>query len=315
MTINIFVGSNDSELAKIALKSDQSAFLINVSNYKKFIATDYSSDVTVYTSFSDLPKITNDESPLFDVLNKADNIFYCPPPNWEEDSKNFSWESSKCITEWLIHCLHSEKHNVQGIENIAYPKNEYLKLQDKRHTDKNVLWISGCSYSKGIGVTIEEKYSSILESRLKMPMVDLSLKGSSLKFQSDQILRSDIRKNDIVVWGLTHESRTVRINNGIVVPEIDPEARLNEIRIYDAVTEVFQVINFCRKIQCKLIILPLLSSEILNLYLIKEPEFVTLPYTYMPYKIYDYGSDGVHPGPISHAIYARKALTLLQNLC
>ena len=70
MTITIFVGDNDAGLATTAQKTDPAAFLIDHKNYKFFLSTEYSNDITVYTSFSDLPKITATDAVFFEVLKK-----------------------------------------------------------------------------------------------------------------------------------------------------------------------------------------------------------------------------------------------------
>ena len=311
MTINVFVGDTDESLAKHATEFDQSSFLVDTSNYKRFLNTTYTSDVTIYTSFSDLPKIDDVHAVLFEILNKADCIFYRPPPVWSDDVGKFSWESTKRITEWFLYCINLEKNNVQGLDLTVYQHSEYLTLENTRNTDSPVLWISGCSVSHGGSINTAEKYGELLSSNLNLPVTYLTKGGSSIKWQSDQILRSDIRKDDIVVWGLTQEVRTVKVMNGVVLQEQDPDIRLSELRLYDAVTSINQVVNFCRKTKCQLALLPLISSEVLNLSLIHLDEYVHLPYTTTPL---DYGTDNLHPGPLSHKLYATYALNKISKL-
>ena len=309
--ITVFVGDIDSSVAEAAKMFNPTAFLISGSNYKQFLNTIYTTDITVYTSFSDLPKINNDSCIFFEILNKADCIFYKAPPLWSDDFGKFSWESNKRITEWFLYCINLEKNNVHGLDLSEYQNTKYLNLNSIRDTDSPVLWISGCSISHGEGVNTSEKYGELLSSSLNLPVAYLTKGGSSLKWQSDQILRSDIRKDDIVVWGLTQEVRTVKVVNGVVSLEKDPDIRLSELRLYDAVTEVHQVVNFCRKIQCRLILLPLISSEALNLLLVHLAEYTHLPYRT---KTLDYGTDNLHPGPKTHQWYAKYALNKISKL-
>ena len=309
MTINLFVGDND--IAKHATDFDQSSFLLDRSNWKQFLNTAYTKDITVYTSDSDLPKLDAGRAVLVEILNKADCIFYRPPPVWSDDFGKFNWGSKKRITEWFLYCINLEKNNVHGLDLTVYQKTKYLTLENTRNTESPVLWVSGCSISHGVGVSTPEKYGELLSSSLNLPVTYLTQGGTSLKWQSDQILRSNIQKNDIVVWGLTQEVRTVKVVNGVVSTEQDPEIRLSELRLYDAVTEVHQVVNFCRKIQCRLILLPLISSEALNLFLVHLDEYTHLPYRTKPL---DYGTDNLHPGPDSHKWYANYAFNKISKL-
>tara|TARA_B110000503_G_scaffold120109_1_gene182486 strand:+ start:610 stop:1560 length:951 start_codon:yes stop_codon:yes gene_type:complete len=311
MTITVFLGDNDESVAKHAIDFDQSSFLVDTSNYKQFLNTIYTTDITVYTSFSDLPKINNDHAILFEILNKADCIFYKPPTVWSDDFGKFSWESNKRITEWFLYCINLEKNNVQGLDLSKYQNTKYLRLNSIRDTDLPVLWVSGCSISHGVGVGTSEKYGELLSSSLNLPVIYLTKGGSSLKWQSDQILRSDIQKDDILVWGLTQEVRTVKVVNGVLSTDQDPDVLLSELRLYDAVTEIHQVVNFCRKIQCRLILLPLISSEALNLLLVHLDEYMHLPYRTKPL---DYGSDNLHPGPKTHQWYTKYALDKISKL-
>jgi len=311
MTINVFVGDNDESLAKHATAFDPLAFLITTKNYKLFLNTTYTSDITVYTSFSDLPKIDNDNAVLFEVLDKADYIFYRPPAKWSNDFNKFSWNSNKRITEWFLYCVNFEKNNVNNLDLTEYQNSKYLELTNKRNSESPVLWISGCSVSHGVGVKESEKYGELLSSEMTLPVTYLTKSSSSLKWQSDQILRSNIQKDDILVWGLTQEVRTVKVENGNVLQEQHPDTRLSEIRLYDAVTSIYQVANFCKKIQCHLLLLPVISSETLNLFLTQLDEYVHIPYRT---KFLDYGSDGSHPGAQTHKWYAKYILDKISTL-
>ena len=258
-----------------------------------------------------MPKIDSNNAPLFEILDKADYIFYRPPVTWSDDFGEFSWESNKRITEWFLYCINLEKNNVDGLNMSKYQHSKYLELADVRGIDSKVLWISGCSISHGEGVEDSQKYGQLLSNKLNLPVRYLTKPGSSIKWQSDQILRSDIQKDDVLVWGLTQESRTVKIAGGEVRTEQDPVVRLSELRLYDAITGIHQVVNFCRKIQCQLILLPLLSSEVLNLLLTHLDEYTHLPYRT---KTLDYGTDNLHPGPLTHEWYAKHAVNKIRKL-
>lgn len=317
MTVTVFVGDNDESLAEHATAFDESAFLINNKNYKLFLNTTYTSDVTVYTSNGDLIPLNDEHNLLFEVLDKADCIFYRPPKKWSDDVGRNDWRSNKRITEWFLYCINLKKTNVDGLDLTEYQTSNYLNLETTRNTESKVLWIIGCSFSLGVGVSESQRYGHILSTDLNLPARYLTKGGSSLKWQADQILRSDIRKDDIVVWGLTSEVRTVKINHGKVLEENDPDIRFAEIRSYDAITSVYQVVNFCRKVQCQLVLLPLLSTELLNLSLLHLNEYTHLgDYTYLPWnkKFLDLGTDKKHPGIQTHKMYAKYALDKISKL-
>ena len=129
----------------------------------------------------------------------------------------------------------------------------------------------------------------------------LAKPGSGLEFQKDQILRSDIRSGDTVIWGLTHElRRPTWTDEGVTTTDISIET-FEETGIYLSVTSIFQVINFCRKIGARLILMPIICSESIKLGLAHVPEFLSLPYQS---DFIDLGSDDLHPGPQQHRAWA-----------
>jgi len=301
MTINLFVGDNDTSLAKIAQKSNSAAFLIKHSNYKIFLSSEHAEDITAYTSFSDLPKISQINSIFFEVLKKADKIFYCPPKVWSDYSVNFSWNTNQTITEYFLYLINLTKNNVQGLDLTHYQNSSYLNLVDCRKTNETQLWVAGCSISHGAGVREHEKFGTLISNKLNLPVSHITKGGSSLEWAKDQILRSDIRKNDIIIWGLTQEVRAPKAFNGKIITETNPDFLLNETALYKAVTSVHQVVNFCRKISAQLILVPVICSERLQLLIHNLDEYYQLPYQI---GFLDLGTDKIHPGPIQHQVWA-----------
>ena len=131
MTITLFVGDNNQELADFAKQHNPAAFLVNTSNYKFFLSTEYSKDITVYSSFSDLPKITSTDAVFFEVLKKADNIFYHPPLKWSDHSNNFSWNRNQTITEYLVNFDYLNRvMSAYGFEIISREEAQDIGLPD-----------------------------------------------------------------------------------------------------------------------------------------------------------------------------------------
>lgn len=310
MTISLFVGDNDRALAEIAIKADPTAFLIDHNNYKKFLLIEYNENVTVYTSFSDLPKINSAGSVFFDILNKADNIFYYPPITWSDHSSEFKWNTNQTITEYFLYQINLIKHNVEGLDLTHYQQSAYLNLADYRKTDNKQLWIAGCSIPHGDGISPGARVGELISTNLSLPVSHLTKSGTGIEWAKDQILRSDIRKDDIVIWGLTQEVRAPLVVNGEMKLEKNPDILLNETNLYRAVTSVYQVVNFCNKVSARLVLLPILCSEQLQLLTLNLKEYYQLPYRT---NFLDLGTDNIHPGPRQHQEWADICIKILKD--
>jgi hypothetical protein len=317
---NIFFGDNDVELSKIATSADTTAFLLTSENYIDYVnGLDFT---TAYTGLADLPK---DISLVLKILDLADTITYCPPAVW---SSNGIQE----YTEFLLLMFNRFKNNVINLDinNLNFSK--YVTLADTRQDNKKQLWVAGCSISHGVGVTSENRYGELLSKKLNLPVLYLTQPGSSIEWAADQILRSDVQENDIVVWGLTSEYRFPYWNNKIdkvghiaqsvidsgtnftLDRSVVKQLICNDNHLqYQAIIHIFQVINFCKKVNAKLLILGLLTSHLSVLFLnnIKEffPYFNTSSLDYI-----DYGTDNHHPGTKQHQAYAEYCYQSLKKL-
>lgn len=315
--ITLFVGDNDQSLCDRAKEYDPSAVLIDHSNWRKFLKHASSQDtITGYTSLSDLPKINEHGSILWELLKISDKIYYSPPIGvWSDHNGGFSWTSQKILTEFYLSQCQMIGKNVIGLNLENYKKSNYLDLKEKRINDSPSLWVSGCSISHGVGVTQDERYGTLIGKSLQRPTYHLTKPGSSLEWAADQILRSDIRQEDLVIWGLTQEKRAPLARNSDMIPWPDDtiddvEYRMHETRYYKAITSVFQVINFCNKIQCQLILLPLICSEKLRMDLVHQESYHNLPYDI---RFIDIGSDNIHPGPKQHQFWADFCLDIING--
>jgi hypothetical protein len=301
MTITVFVGDNNSELATTARKTDPSAFLIEHRNYKKFLSTNYATDITVYTAFSDLPKITPNDAVLFEILKKADVVFYCPPAKWSDHSDEFGWNSNQAITEYFLYHAKLINNNVHGLDLTGYQNSDYLALTESRKTATKQLWVAGGSLPHGAGVSADERFGALISKKLDLAVSHLTKPGCSIEWAKDQILRSDIRTDDTVVWQLTPETRAPKVINKKVVAEKNPDILLDETSLYRAVTSVHQVVNFCKKISAQLVIIPGGCSEHLQLLIHNLDEYYQFPYQTQSL---DKGTDNIHAGPVQHRVWA-----------
>jgi len=324
MELTLFVGDCDEMLASEAKKHDSSAFLIDKKNYKKIIKkikNDDSSHITAYTSAADMPKIKSTESVFHIVLNLADKIYYYPPKIWSDADNKDELHSMEQLTEYFLYDINTRKNNVIGLNlNKWSEKYNFLMLENLPKSEKNNLWVAGCSMTVGVGVEEHERYANIVAKSLNNNLVMLGKGGTSNEFAADQILRSDIKSKDIVIWGLTSEFRATEWNSkNNSIKNLNPynfhesekgnlESMSLQTRLYKSLTCINQVINFCQKVGCSLYIFPIIPSENLVLLLAQYEEFYMLPYK--P-SLIDKGSDNLHPGPKHHEWYAEEILKVI----
>lgn len=328
MKLTLFVGDCDEMLASEAKKHDSSAFLIDKKNYKKIIKqndTMLDGCITAYTSAADMPKMKADEAVFHSVLDSADKIYYYPPKKWSDADNNVDNElhSVEKITEYFLYDINVRKNNVIGLNlNKWAEKYNFLKLENLPKSEKNNLWVAGCSMTAGVGVEEHERYANIVAKSLDKNLVMLGKGGTSNEFAADQILRSNIKSKDIVIWGLTSEFRSTEWNSkNNSIKNLNPynfdvsekgnlESMSLETRLYKSFTCINQVINFCQKVGCFLYIFPIIPSENLILLLAQYEEFYMLPYK--P-SLIDKGTDNLHPGPKHHEWYAEEILKVINR--
>jgi hypothetical protein len=326
MTINLYIGDINTELADKAGSVDPRAFLIDHSNYAEFLNTP-SDNVTVYTSLADLPKPSENNNVIYDLLDLADNIYYCPPVAW-------SYAEMQDLTEKILREFKQQKNNVYNLDVSTYSAELFTKLVDDRKTANQQLWISGCSISHGVGVTQETRYGQLIADSLGLPVSFLTRVGSSIPWAVDQLVRSDICAGDIVVLGLTEEFRfPYWATNGTVwnigrshrtFSNLLPFTNLSSSIIdklitddncvYQSVIRIYQLVNFCRKLNVKLLIVGILSSTELALYLNNIPEFTHYRNFKSPNAFFDLGTDNLHPGTLQHQLYADFCQAALKKL-
>jgi hypothetical protein len=318
--ITIYLGDVSDYLRQHAVLADPDAQLITGENYKNLKSGTY------FTSLGDLSNLTV----LGDVLQQADRIVYSPPDHW---SDRFLGKSQ--MQTWTEEYLHYFSFYTQ-VDNFstATPdaKTSMLDLADQRKTSSQQIWVAGCSYSHGVAIEQDQRYGNLLANQLNLPVSFLTKPGSSVIWAADQILRSDIRQDDLVVWGITSIPRVPYFYNGklikITPTNYDQDKEFDQILDFDyftsqdieyrSVVAMFQTINYCKKIKAKLLLVSMIDNGTLFKYIKDEPvEHLML------YKIWgrdtdniivDLGSDSVHPGPKTHQCYANLILKRIKKL-
>jgi len=329
----LFIGNTDSYLADLALNYDNSALLIHHNNYSQFI--NESKTITGYTALGDLPKDTN---VFCNLLKSADEIHYCPPQSWIEQSyKNDLFKDTNTeqhlVEGFLIYF--SQKKKIHGLDHINTTHKTLHINTTRENISQKTLWIAGCSNSKATGVTAEESYGHLLSCSLKMPCINLAQGGTSNQWSADQLLRSDIRQGDIVIWGLTSVERIAYIHNSKVVPLtpsyylenkdakniMHPSQLLSENTLHQSLTAIEQVANFCKKIQATFYCFLTFPTDIrLYKFLLHKEYFMQFDFKFTiaadnswHHIRQDLGTDNIHPGSNHHLHWHNLILTHLKQ--
>lgn len=319
--IVIFVGDVTEYLAKEALDFDKTARLITLSNSLNLDAGVY------YCSIGDLSGLNE----FSHVLRQATTIYYSPPP------KN-KWTDKK-LKEWTEEYLIAFSCDCRKIiynfkKGQTCEKDNILKLSDSRKTNNPQIWIAGCSISHGIGVLPNERYGHLFAKSLDIPVSFLTKSGASIRWAADQILRSDIRSGDIVIWGITSSPRISYWNSEVQKVEscgpavfghncakyirksIKENYFVSGIPTYEALQSIDTVDNVMEKRGVKLL-KGILHFSDLSYYIEPEKNLLVLSGIYgknLEDLYLDIGSDGKHPGPKTHQMFCEKFLERYHEL-
>jgi hypothetical protein len=317
--LHIFVGDTGIELSHCALAYNSLSYLVDKFNVNN------THTGTVYTSLGDLDNCVQ----LINLLSTASEITYCPPRHWSDGKKSLDKYSLPWFTEHYIGIavnLCNIKLNGSISSLFSMPS-----TVDTRKTSSPQLWVAGCSTTFGVGVENNKRYADILSTHLDLPLSLLAQPGASIPWASDQILRSDIRKNDLVILGLSNYQRLTVFNSNAVIhvvsqlfvdyknklPELNIDQFDSDTRIYESISAVNQVINFCSKIGAKLIIIGIHTNLELLPELTKLKNFIFYHGKFGTDANdgwLDLGSDGVHPGTKTHQLYADLIISKAKDL-
>jgi hypothetical protein len=287
-----------------------SAWAISMFPHSKLLTNDNFDDVKkpsdiFYTSASDLNYFN-----FIEAVNKADDVILHKP-----ESGQWSDDVVKQTTDlWL---RKTEKY----IENIRDPAN-LLEQTDDRKTQEKQIWSCGCSFSAGYGLEdIDSRYGQLIANELNLPISFLANPGTSISWAADQILRANIKKNDIVIWGITsierfmlfHKNKIFNVLNLSIdddnydySKDLMQKKLVDSDRIMYAIKNIFQVDNFCKLIGANLILFPhhnlsLAKSEKILLDYITPMDNCIKPSAFV-----DYTNDKLHPGPMTHSNWANE---------
>lgn len=224
--------------------------------------------------------------------------------------------------------------NFQFIENLFYER--FAIIDKNRKTNNKTLWVAGCSITAGTGVNENERFGDILSKQyyVDYDYINIAKSASSIWFQANKILQADIQANDIVIWGITASNRIEYIEKDGVIKSISQGndkfgvAKLeksqqfwNEEYFYSKllylsnINLIISVINCCKKIGAKLILVNFLEMEIVPLAFKNLNIFLNITKNsgLIEKKFLDFGIDSIHPGPKQHLEYADKIHKFIQE--
>jgi len=287
--------------------------LLNYKNLDKAISGKEYKDY--FTSIVDVK-----EKNIKKVCNAAEKIIIKDLNLYEMCKHDYKDSNFNYNLSTLINCLYKVKHKVSGLDNCLQDINlqKFNNLQNIRNTTEKVLWTVGCSFTAGEGVGKNQRYGQLLSEYLNIHEITLSRSASCNSWSASQILRSDIKKGDIVVWGLTSIYRGEYSKDW----ELKPYMAINLVKEYnwnpnyfDSTTnkilyyrDILNVINFCNKLDANLYIINFLEDGITPIIFKDYNNFLDISYSYNNYQnnwdFVDYGTDNCHPGPKQHKIFA-----------
>lgn len=329
----IFIGDVSSHTADLAQCRDANAFLIDYNNCDDFLNSTLEHNTVVYTSLGDLPK---NLTTAWTLLCYADTVVYCPVDTWS-DQQEVEIIDSCCslqgLTEHLLLMLpkHIDIENFNTHNLVPDP----VPLVDCRKSNAKQLWFVGCSITHGVGVGKRQKFGQLVADELDLPCSFLTRSGSAIDWASDQIVRSDIRSGDVVIWGLTELHRLTYVHNNKLIAGINnqnynshPQLEhivskknlVSQNTIYNHLYAIDRAINFCQAVGAKLFIIGLMTSSTSLRYLCNKKEFHQYPYHRLvepsqikTYNFEDLGSDQIHPGILQHMAYKNFVLQLISS--
>lgn len=349
--ITLIFGNSTVIASDLAKKYSEDAVLINCDNVHQFLEDPTTFPNVVYSSLADLEFNKDTVKHIVKFLNLAQKIIYCRPDNWTATPPE---QCDQTFTEYMLYWVQTQKNNVENLDLSHYNdiRNEFTKLVDYRKTEKPQLWIAGNSTEQGLGsLKSEERYGEILAKKLGMEVSFLASIGHGQEWVVDQIVRSDIRENDIVICTFTSFNRIslwsdskrkvytfqggvsslpgygVDLSNyegdlfekltAIPSDAIDKFAT-SSTNIYNAIIKIDQLRNFCKKINAKLLVINTLNtnpSHILYQHSFNDfvnPSFNALDLIDTEYTSADSYSNS-HPGAKHHEFVAEICFQQLKK--
>jgi hypothetical protein len=194
------------------------------------------------------------------------------------DFQNYKFVKNPISTNNINFDKNDHRHRVDLQKITNFDAKNYNGLTDYRKTQTlPQFWIAGCSYASGDELDNQElRYGQLVADHYGWKYSFLSRAGSSIDFAADQIIRSDIRKGDVVIVGLTGIERytwfisnrqvhvTLGLERSIKLRPNDfkggdikllSKIRVDDARINFAERAVNQIVAQCKKSDATLVLM------------------------------------------------------------
>jgi hypothetical protein len=190
-----------------------------------------------------------------------------------------------------------------------------------RNNVEPLLWVFGCSHSAGVGLLPDQKsFGNLLGEYTELPPRIIAQSGSSTHWSLRHMLNADIQEQDTVVWQLTTPQR-VSFYKKPQIQEIQLRNSPELTKLYTPDHLFFKQISllnngvmYLRAKKCKFVITSILAGTNKEIFQYMQ-EYLCYPeYCYTPKLVLDYGTDGLHVGPLSHQSLAQDLVDHLK-LC
>lgn len=316
----VIVGDVFDELSTFACEIDQHAKLLNKNNFSKLCPGTYYTALGEFDSYNQFT----------DALDQADNIIYHPPHRWS-DTNSSGISLMKKYTEIALVYFHNRK----PVDNFVinhFDTQTILDLADVRKSNSPQIWVAGGSDSHGYAIDPSARYGILLSEYFKMEVSFLTAPAASMRWIADQILRSDIRAGDLLIFGVVPDCRvshyykkqeyhvtpvTYNFKDYAFLKDFFSPDLLgsDEVALYQTLNSLYQIINLCDKLNVHLIIAGLSPMLITN-HLLKFSNYVHLINRHysIEYFYLDQANDGEHPGPLTHKYYAEEIIAKIKQL-
>ena len=272
------------------------------------------------------------------VMALTDNIIYLFGLYGHYDKiSGFSFDQFVLETN-LLHIKNFESDLrqqtfIQGL--CSHAPDNFFGLTSHRRSIHRQLWVAGCSYAKGEGLTDStQSYGYLVANHLQWSLTNIACGGSSIDFAFDQIMRSSIKSGDWIIWGITATQRYswfeqklfCHVKPGYIRRSEASQEQKNfwnrmltdDSRLYLAQRQIQQAHSFCTKLGVNLV---LIYHEAISLaehvsemkfFLSQYDDYIDINHCMFEKfgkKIdkrhhLDTAIDGLHPGPRTHRAWA-----------
>jgi hypothetical protein len=213
----------------------------------------------------------------------------------------------------------SDKSTIKGYSKLVDIDLRTIAEDQFERTKEPHMWVSGCSWSSAWGVSDNERWATLLASKLNIPYTVLAEPGSGNSYQAKKLLSADIRENDVVIFQVTSPPREtiidpkygqihVNAHAFTVLSDLykrySPDRLVEMTLLLNQIRDIQNIANFLQKTKARFMFWApgnCLPMEIaLESFVLGKDYF----YLYPGGSMVDFGTDGIHPGPKTHKKYA-----------